>query len=861
MGATGWLIRRQLRKRGIALVPVALIVALGATASFVAAGAADRTSGAYDGYLTRADVGDVVINPALNTRDIDQVIRALPGVEAVTSDVVFFAGVDPSEGRPRTALELNNGDLADTAQVRGSTDGRYQTMDRPALVAGRLPSGLDEVLISEEMAEDEQVGLGDVLPLSFWGRVAGTDVHPDFVDEAQRATLKFDPIGVEHVTVVGIGTLSDEVLPDELYPRERIILSPQMTARYDCLLDAPPSDADFQQVFDALVVEGCASQYRYYSLDIAGGDRGVAAATDAFLDRATELNRDLPDALTQRGTSYFLIATTTAQDRERIERSIQPTVAALGVLALVAAAVTIVMAGLTVARELRRSEDDLAQWWQLGLTTGERTAVVALPLLVALVLGLVIAVAAAWLLSPIGPVGSVRSITPSPGRTLSAWVGLGLLVELVAVGVIAVLLAYGSTRRAERPGVVRHRSPSALQRLLARSPAAIARPEVAEGLRAARSGYRGAGLVMASGAAAAAVFLTAVVFGSSLAAMISTPSAYGWLWDVASLSSAGYGPTDMAAAKAGLDGRDDVASWTALGFTNQVTIDGDPVLAVMGLERTTTVDLPLVDGRLPTDAGEVALGSRTAADHGVGVGDHIEIDGEGVGGRHEVTVTGLVVLPPLGPYQSDRAAPGTGMLLTEELVPPERLQTSVAFVGLDLVDGADPATVEADLRDDFRHWDVYGFGTYDYDAPVRPPEIVDAGHLRAVPLLAGALLVVAAVIGLALAVVVSVRGRRRELAILRALGFTGRQLRDSVRVQAVVTMAVALLVGVPVGVALGRLAWRAFADQLGVAAGPVVPLGWIAATVVGGLVVAIVAAAQPARTAARVDPAVVLRSE
>jgi ABC-type antimicrobial peptide transport system permease subunit len=116
-------------------------------------------------------------------------------------------------------------------------------------------------------------------------------------------------------------------------------------------------------------------------------------------------------------------------------------------------------------------------------------------------------------------------------------------------------------------------------------------------------------------------------------------------------------------------------------------------------------------------------------------------------------------------------------------------------------------------------------------------------------------------VGLSLAVAVSVRARRRELAILRALGFTGRQMRDSVRVQALATMVVALAAGIPVGVALGRLAWRAFADQLGVAAGPVVPLGWIVVTVVGGVAVALVAAALPARVAARVHPATVLRAE
>jgi predicted lysophospholipase L1 biosynthesis ABC-type transport system permease subunit len=256
----------------------------------------------------------------------------------------------------------------------------------------------------------------------------------------------------------------------------------------------------------------------------------------------------------------------------------------------------------------------------------------------------------------------------------------------------------------------------------------------------------------------------------------------------------------------------------------------------------------------------VALGSRTAAEHDVGVGDQVEVEGGGFSSR-SATVTGLVVLPPLGSYEADRASPGTGMLLPEAAAPGPFLEQDVAFVGIDLVDGTDPHRIAAEMHDVFAGWDVNGWMIVDYDRPVRPAEIVDADRMRSVPLLAGALLVAAAVLGLTLAVVLSVRSRRRELATLRALGFTGRQLRDSVRVQALVTMATALVVGVPAGVVLGRLAWRAFAAQLGVAAGPVVPAGWIVVTVVGGLVVALVAAAVPARVASRIDPAAVLRSE
>ena len=51
--------------------------------------------------------------------------------------------------------------------------------------------------------------------------------------------------------------------------------------------------------------------------------------------------------------------------------------------------------------------------------------------------------------------------------------------------------------------------------------------------------------------------------------------------------------------------------------------------------------------------------------------------------------------------------------------------------------------------------------------------------------------------------------RRRELAILRSIGFTGRQIRRSVRTQTVATMIAALVIGVPLGVVVGRVTWRA----------------------------------------------------
>jgi hypothetical protein len=305
MAATSWLIRKRVRRRALAMLPLALIVTAGATGALVALGAAHRTSTAYERYVERAAVGDLQINPSMPTAEIDEVIRSLPGVRSVTTHVLLNAG--PGEGESTTLADIDNGD---PAQVRGSSDGRYITMDRPSLAAGRLPTGPDEAVVNVEMAKQRGFGIGDVVPLSFFGS-AGQLIAEDGAPDTPLPS-----VGVERVTVVGIATLPDEVLPDGLYPRQRMIVSPDVAERYDCSPLPLPEDGTYEEIAAAVFPGRCAINYRYYSLKVDGGDRGVAAALDEFVRRGTELNANLPPALRQRGVQYFLIPTTTAKNRD-----------------------------------------------------------------------------------------------------------------------------------------------------------------------------------------------------------------------------------------------------------------------------------------------------------------------------------------------------------------------------------------------------------------------------------------------------------------------------------------------------------------------------------------------------------------
>jgi len=87
------------------------------------------------------------------------------------------------------------------------------------------------------------------------------------------------------------------------------------------------------------------------------------------------------------------------------------------------------------------------------------------------------------------------------------------------------------------------------------------------------------------------------------------------------------------------------------------------------------------------------------------------------------------------------------------------------------------------------------------------------------------------------------------------------QIRRAVAWQATTIAAIALLIGLPAGVAGGRWAWRVFAAQLGVLPEPAVPLTTIFIAIPAALALANLIAAAPGQAAARTKSATVLRTE
>ena len=147
------------------------------------------------------------------------------------------------------------------------------------------------------------------------------------------------------------------------------------------------------------------------------------------------------------------------------------------------------------------------------------------------------------------------------------------------------------------------------------------------------------------------------------------------------------------------------------------------------------------------------------------------------------------------------------------------------------------------------------------DRPQQPEAIAGYDRVSRTPLLLAVTLAILAAATTAHGLVVATRRRRRDLAVLKAIGFTRRQVGAAVGWSATTVAGVALLAGLPLGVAGGRWAWAVLADRLGTPAVPVTPVVAALLAVPTTVVLANLVAWLPGRAARRIPPAIALRAE
>ena len=507
---------------------------------------------------------------------------------------------------------------------------------------------------------------------------------------------------------------------------------------------------------------------------------------------------------------------------------------ALWLLAAVAALASLLVLGQFGSRVVASSAHDGETLTALGLTSWHRAAVLAVAPGVALVVGAALGALGSVPASALMPIGYASRIEPDPGIRLDpAIAALVPVVVAVAVGAVVAVAALRRTTRGTRRSLRAPRVPSVASVALTVGLRNVSGGSSSEGRAAARSAV-GAAILGIAGVVAV------LTFASSQEHLLDTPAVHGWQFDAFISSEIGE-PLEQQLETAAADDRVERYGY-AIGtrlVINDSAIDGFSFVSVRGSVFPT-----VIEGREPTSADELLLGAALADRLGLEVGDTAEVAGSGE--AQTKRVVGIGAIPALGDGDF-----GETLVLSEDGL--EALgseEVEVAFLA-----GFAPGVTAADVG-------IEPVGEQGEQVePYLPVSLLNLERAGNLPALLGLFLAGLGVAAVAHALLVVARRNRRDIAVLRTMGFVRRQVVRAVTVQAAIYALVGVVAGAPLGFVIGRLAWTAVARGLGVQQVVSAPLLAFALVALAALAVANAASLMPARVSASVRPAEVLRTE
>ncbi len=819
-------------RRWSGYVSLTLLIALMGGLSMASLAGARRTDSSFTTYLASTNPSSTMVatafdDPALGLHSgynprLDSEIARLPFVEETATSVGFDGNVN-LDGVTGVHPHSLPGETAPTI-VGGS---QYLTLDRLTLLSGRLfnPQRPDEALVNVQAEREMGVHVGSVIRVPFY-----TD------KESLSPTYNGPPYLFPRITIVGVIVINSTVVQDEIdqLGSSAVFLSPNLTDQ----------------------LASCCAYYSGVGVKIQGGTRNAARvrAEVAKIDPISKFGVGQGSKITA------VIA--------KAQQEIKPEAIALGVFGLIAGAAALLIAGLTIGRMMRTGAGETRTLRALGATSSMALGAQLFGVLLAVATGALLAVALAVALSPLAPLGPVRFVYPYKGISFDSTVlGFGVVALVFAISAIAVVFA---RRELRRTTFDRHVDVREADSWVARLAVTAGVPlSLATGLRFALKYGRGTSAAPVRSAIfgavlAVVVLVSTVTFGASLNSLVSHPSYYGWNWDYALLSGfAGQEdmPAPLVATK--FDHDHFVAAWSGANFA-MAQFDGQAV-SLMTEEPGARVGPPILSGHGLEAPDQVVMGDATLAALHKRVGDTVRFF-NGKTTATTLTIVGTATLTPI----SKGLEMGTGALVATSDIPASLLnQQENSIPGpqavlIRLRTGANTKAALASI-----HEIIYRLNRVPNDggsagglvAHLRPAEIVNYRSMGTAPALLGGGLALGAVAALALTLVASVRRRRRELALLKTLGFVRRQLASAVAWQSSIAVAIGVVIGVPIGILIGRVLWDAFAHEIDVVPVPAVPGLAIVFIVVGALVLANVVAMIPGRMAAGTSTALVLREE
>ncbi len=844
--------RAELRAKWRTFVVLALVVGLGGGVALAAFAGARRTDAAmpqFVAYSLPDDGGFLfgsVSSPPVATGSaasslalapLEQRVVDLPQVVAYFRAPYLFLTPDPSGqlNGSLNAIGVANADL-------------FRTVDRPLVITGSLPDPNHpfDVAINELVAEKRHLHVGSRLHLYAYsagqiqnGGLTGGVEHDNQAPAGPSFTVRVTAIvrSPQDVNAVNAVLANEDVSYEG---QQNLYLTPAFLPRLAAGLGIP-----VQQIADINLV---GVRLRHGAADW----KAFSAAADAL---------GHGQIFTSAGNVYDVrTAAASAERGSHLE------VVALLLFGALAALVTLLLVGQAIARQVMAQTDDYRTLRSLGAVRTQILAVVTLQTAMIGVAGGVLAVIVAWVASPLMPVGLARQAEIHPGFDIDLVVLVpGFLAIVLLISACAVLPAWRASRRSAVVGAVfdPHRSPVA--KSVARAPLPLA---AGIGLRFGLNPGRGQALPMVSAiigaVAAVAAIAAALTFGASLDHLLASPQQQGWNWDV--LVGNPNDQNDRIAQAGPLLAHNRlVGAYSAIAILagasqGNAIVDGKLVETLLAFDPLKgSVYPPLLAGHAPRADDQIVLGSQTLQMLHRHIGQTVEIDNTG-GRPITLRIVGTMISPSVGDLFTNNMGDGAWVygpaIRQHEATTPQNPNGPPATVfnlfAVRYAPGVSPAAAYASLRHDFGATVL---------RPLPAEDVLNLQSVDRLPTLLAGLVVLLGVAAVGNTLVTAVRQRRRDLAILRTVGFVRRQVAAVVAWQATWFSLVAVLLGIPLGVAGGRWAWNLVASSIGSVSPPVVPTLAICFVILAALVLANVIAAWPGWTAARVAPGVAMRSE
>ena len=678
----------------------------------------------------------------------------------------------------------------------------YRTLSRPLLRSGRLPDPKrdDEIVVNNLAAHKWHLHVGQ---------------HVDVVGAANLDAFYGEPAKVAvtvRSTIVGIG----DSMMDAIFTTDQPSFTPAggfMLAHGRAIAHAPN-----------LLVR-------------------LKAGTnvDAFHRRAV---RVLSDPQVPRSMLLTAPVRDLGEDAKRVTHATDVETTGLLLFAAAVAIAAVVLIGQALARLVYAMGQSVPVLRSLGFTRRDSMRALVTSMLTTVAVAAVTGVVFAIVCSRFFPVGLARRFDPGVG-VHADWLvlapGTVLVAALVALGAWLAALRATSPRLSETRA---DRAPRA-RAVLAGAPLPIA---LGAGLALERGrGDRALPVRPAMTGVIAAVIGIVAALGllHGIDDALARPSRSGQVFDaiITPESPAEFHALPQRLAK--------VREVAAIAYVRHGSADvAGAGLPLWDIEpRRGPMGYTLLSGHAPGD-GEAAAGPATERQLHIHVGDRVHIDG-----ARPITlrITGTALLP-----ESPHSSFDQGLWVSKDTMirlfgAPDKTagQGDDSFV-VTARPGVSLTTLLTALTKK---------GGSEVGPAALPQDVIYLREVRSLPIALAIFLVLLALAALGHALVTAVQRRRRDLAVLRALGLRPRQSAACIAWLATTVGLVGIALGIPLGIVAGRLSWHWIAERTPLLY--VAPLATIAVIVIapGTLVVANFLAALPARRAARLHTAEVLRTE